>query len=187
MGLDLTDLNLQEPLRSWYRSGLRYLLPPVERQGSPEAGSTPLPEPWHSLSAQLDPPHPHVWTYWELALDLSGHGDPERFRLFRRILQSLQWPEENVIFWPPAHIEQGELVLRADIFWQGVEWIRPGHVTCFGREAFRRLFPDRAGRYGSFRAGNHTLVYLPGPEDMLPDNRRAKQLVWRILRTLPSE
>jgi hypothetical protein len=152
-----------------------------------DARTESLPEPWRSLSATVEPPHPHLWTYWDLARDLDAEAESDRSRLFRRILHSLQWPEKSVIFWPPSCFEQGELVLRADIFWQGVEWIQPRYIVCFGREAFRGLFPDRADKYGSFQADALTVVHLPGPGDMLPDNRKAKQLVWQFLKSLPSE
>jgi hypothetical protein len=202
MGLDLAELNLDTRLRSWYAAGLRHVFAPVQDAGrarnaehlskgggqSEEPSSTgpeaPFPAPWQDVYLRCRPPHPHVWTYWNLCLDLSPQASEARCSLFAKILSSLKWPRENVVFWPLTCSAPSGISPDVEHFWKGIRLLRPRYIICFGLEAFRALCPDRSPDYGSYTTSHGVIVSLPGPEDMLPDNRQAKGLVWHVLQSL---
>ena len=70
---------------------------------------------------------------------------------------------------------------RIDLFWDGVKESGADTVVCFGHRAFAHLFPDRDFDTAAFFLDGFTIQPLPGPEDMLPDNRDAKAIVWNRL------
>jgi hypothetical protein len=196
MGLDLAELNLHTRLRSWYAAGLRHVFAPPrssapaskgtgQKEEPSEAGpGSPFPSPWKEVYERCRPPHPHVWTYWRLCLDLGPEADEARCTLFNNILSSLKWPRENVVFWPLSRSGPSSISPGTEPFWHGVRLLRPRYILCFGLDAFTTLFPDRSPEYGSHTTDRGVIVSLPGPEDMLPDNRQAKSLVWHVLQTL---
>lgn len=123
-----------------------------------------------------------VWTYWQLSGDLEAQPDPQRSQLFRTILTKLGWPRGSVAFWPlSAHDLEGYSP-RLDLFWSGVYALKAQFVVVFGHLAFQALFPDQTPRFGftTTRDGLQ-IVHVPGPEDMLPDNREMKNLAWNML------
>ena len=195
MGLDLAELNLPARLRAWYASGLRYIFAPASKCAPEPEGERPaaktasaseplFPSPWQEIFAACRPPHPHVWTYWKLCLDLGPEAGQDRSTLFSNILASLQWPRENVVFWPLSRSSPSGIVAEPEPFWKGIKLLCPRYILCFGLDAFQALFPDRRAEYGSFASGRAKVLFLPGPDDMLPDNRQAKGLVWHALQTL---
>lgn len=125
-----------------------------------------------------------MWTYWELALDFGGEPDGARRQLWANIIKSLPY-KQRVGFWPVSEFQGGVMLAKPALFWQGVREFGITHVLCFGRRACMTLFPDRAFSLGVFQYGNLTAVILPGPEDMLPDNRQAKAVAWALLKDLP--
>jgi len=127
---------------------------------------------------------PCLWTYWELGLDLGSGHSIERRRLFSDIVQALGWPSGSLVFWPMSQADERGLTLRDDCFWEGVRLVQPHSIVCFGEQAFQALFPDRPCRYGWFDLKECSCLFIPGPADMLPDNRQAKQIVWQALREL---
>lgn len=191
--MDLKEINIPEPIRSWYLSGIRYVFSSLSQpeadsrfdQEGPEYQANKFPEPWQGLWQQITIPQISVWTYWELGEDLSSYFSEMRWKLFRNILSSLKWNQDKVTFWPINKIDQGYIQIHNDIFWQGLDLIKPEYLICFGQAAFACLFPDRNKKDTIFQVQGIQVIVLPGPEEMLPDNREAKKIVWETLKNLP--
>ena len=191
MGLDLKVLDLNPGLKGWYSSGLRFLLRPERDHGEPgdaplEASSaeTPFPEPWSRIYNSRSCRCTSVWTYWQLPIDLGPQASVERKRLFQNIVSALNWPQEHLVFWPLSAIKSEGLLPRTDLFLQGILLMKPLYILCFGDQAFASLFPENSKEYGLFKLDQINYIYLPGPEDMLPDNKQAKRIVWSTLKNL---
>ena len=103
MGLDITDLKLNQYYRSIFNSGLRYLLrndstrrrcPGFEADQYESDAS--FPEPWHSILENTQLPAYFLFTYWELSQDLqyTSQIGSERMKLFDNIIRSLNWPRD---------------------------------------------------------------------------------------------
>lgn len=191
--MDFTDLRLREPFRSWYLNGLRFFFKRgpdcrsghLSRQKEPINITSPeekFPSPWDDLWACSNPPYLSVWTYWELGQDCGQEADQDRQSLFDNILNALGLTREEVLFWPLTSSLEGEINIQEDIFWQGVKLSGAGNIICFGERVFQGLFPNRPLNYSIFVYNDYEVVLVPGPEEMLPDNREAKKIVWRILK-----
>ncbi len=198
MGLDFKDINLSEPLLSWYLSGIKYLIkdnPPIQDYKHLNSSSNAIysnkeilfPEPWDRIFKHLNPPHPHIWTYWELAEDMTSSFSKSRQTLFNNIVKAMQWPKNSIVFWPLSYLDTNTIYLRSDIFWKGLKLIQPKYIVCFGRRAFINLFPSFPLKYGKITYKNYHVIYLPGPEKMLPDNRQVKKIVWNLLKSLHAQ
>jgi hypothetical protein len=189
--LDFTDLRLKDPFRSWYLNGLQYLfkpksdprevLSPSRHEAEPKK-SIRFPAPWDEIWASSRPPYTSVWTYWDLCQDIGSSHDPDRKVLFDRILDALQRTRYEVFFWPVTVFAEGNWQVRQDLFWHGVRMSGACTVVCFGERVFQALFPDAATAYTSLSHEGYQVVYVPGPEEMLPDNREAKRIVWKMLK-----
>jgi len=195
--LDFKDVDLHETWRAFYACGLTCLLQPAVNEAGATAevkeeaatndtasAETSFPQPWQRIYQAQKGPVPCVWTYWELARDLTESFSPERRKLFKSIVQALAWPSGRIVFWPLSQEVEGGLIPRTDCFWSGLRAFAPKYLVCFGLEAFATLFPDQPNRYGRFSTDGLTVVYIPGPSEMLPDNRAAKQVVWKGLTDL---
>ena len=189
--MDLKDLALDQYHRCWFNSGLRYLLHsgPVQDTGSSRSSEITtresFPEPWNSIWVNITPPVRFVLTYMELAddLQLSNQADQNRIQLFRNIMDALNLPSEQRVFWPINRIKKSQWEEQTEIFWNGIEGMNPNYIICFGENVFKRLFPDRHLNYGQFTTEtNLQVLFLPGPERMLPDNREVKKQVWNFLK-----
>jgi hypothetical protein len=202
MGPGRCALILPEPWRSWREAGLEYLLgePPAQEPICSGPYQKPVveiasdhscnelqpheldwPEPWKGQLARLQRPKPVLWTYRELGLDLCGSPDPRRRELWATIIEKLGWPRGAVLFWPFSHVVEETLVQRTDLFWKGIGSIDPMMIVVFGMDAAAELLPGNAA-YGPVRQGSVQVLLLPGPQDMLPDNRSSKRIVWEYLR-----
>ncbi|MFO7597717.1 MAG: hypothetical protein R6W92_15420 [Desulfocurvibacter africanus] len=131
----------------------------------------------------MKPPVSAMWTYWELAQDFGGEPDSNRRQLWANIIKSLPY-KQRVGFWPVSEFKGGTMLAKPALFWQGVREFGATHVLCFGRRACMTLFPDRPFSPGAFQHRNLTAVILPGPDDMLPDNRQLKAVTWNLLKDL---
>ncbi len=139
--------------------------------------------PFQYARERLNLPLRAVWTYWELAFDFGGDPDSSRRLLWASIIKNLSY-KQQVGFWPLSEQQGGTVLARPALFWQGVREFGATHVLCFGRRACMTLFPDRPFTPGVFQHDSQTAVILPGPEDMLPDNRREKGVAWNLLKDL---
>lgn len=190
MGLDLSELDTPPALRVWHRLGLTLFLeakPPEAEAGQAGRPGTcaDLPQPWRGIAQEHPGPSATLWTYWQLAGDLDSEAASERTLLFRNICTALGWPQADIVFWPPAELRSSGLHFRSECFWQGLAVFEPRFVLIFGRPAFTRLFPHAGEpRYGEFHQDHVTYIFLPGPEDMLPDQKEAKRVVWNTLKAI---
>jgi hypothetical protein len=188
-------LALPEPLRSWRDAGLEFLLgeakahplcapvatQPVERKASPQPGQD-WPEPWKTQLDRVQRPRPAIWTYLELGCDLCGRPEPLRRGLWASIIEGLGWPKGSVVFWPFSHLHGEHLHHRPDLFWRGVPILDPPLIVMFGEQALRELLPEATPAYGMIRTADRPCLFLPGPGELLPDNRQAKLVVWEFLK-----
>jgi hypothetical protein len=193
MGLDPVQLKLHPRWLPFYRSGLRYLLKPGSGEsGAPsEQGGGPRSsrEAFLPRLERLSPPYSVLITYWDLCLDLLGLDRSEqggqRRELFTRMLTGLDWPEQEYLFWPHSVCPDGEVVSDAELFWRGFWTAQPRYVLLFGERAARTVVSSRGPGSNRVELEGATCLVLPDPEEMLPDNRTAKNLVWRELKSLP--
>lgn len=179
MGLDLGAVDIALPLKGWQHNGLRFVL------GKPKSQAPVFPEPWAGIISTQQARCTTVWTYWQLPLDLGPAPSAARNRLFQNMITALNWPREHLVFWPLCTAEEGTLKARTELFWQGVRRFNPLYLICFGNQAFDLIAPGNSREFGLFKTGQIDYVFLPGPEDMLPDNKQAKRIVWNTLRQLP--
>lgn len=190
MGTDYTNLDLPLQQRNWRKCGLRFLIAPPgsqepQKQGTEQQPDFAPPEPWLSQWNRLAArPCPLLWSYFELGPDLLTSGPCQRLALFSKICASLKIPQEWIVFWPLAENTAQGLKPRLDIFWQGVDWIQPAYLVIFGQQAMRLLYSEQTREYGLYLQFSPAVLYLPGPADMLPDNRPAKSYVWQMLLKL---
>lgn len=163
--------------------------PPVPAEfPTEEAADAPWPPPWDGFLAKAPPSPRAVFAYLELGLDLGGQASDARRALFKDIAGALRragWPAGAIAFWPlAAPGPAGALAPDRVMFWRGVDRLGATTVCLFGRPAWEVLFPGRRHVFGPLREGRRVVLALPGPEDMLPDQRPAKQLAWKLLRSL---
>lgn len=127
-----------------------------------------------------------VWTYWEFPQDVTTDALQERKKLwaniYKAIVQPRHWGKNSVAFWSLSRAQAGELHPDTDLFQAGLRYLAPVYIFCFGRRAFSTLLPQTPYACGQFLYGRYALVSLPGPEDMLPDNREIKAGVWQTLK-----
>ena len=152
------------------------------------AAEAPWPPPWDGFLAKAPPAPRAVFAYLELGLDLCGQASDARRALFKDIAGALRragWPAGAIAFWPlAAPGPTGALDVDRTMFWRGVDRLGATTICLFGRPAWEALFPGRRHVFGPLREGRRVVLALPGPEDMLPDDRSAKQLAWKLPRTL---
>ena len=190
MGLDLSELDIPPALRVWHRLGLTLFLeaksPEAEDGQAYGTGSCAgLPELWRRIVQEHPAPCATLWTYWQLTSDLGSEASSDRIQLFRNIRKALGWASTDIVFWPLAEQRASGLHCRSECFWQGLAVFDPRFVLIFGRQAFKRLFPStEERRYGQFIQDHISYIFLPGPEDMLPDQKEAKRLVWNTLKAI---
>lgn len=139
--------------------------PPGEA-ASPAEGS-PFAPPWDSYWFKTIRPSKVVFTYGQLALDLSGKGDRRRSLLFREILQHLRWAGRGIVsFWPVAPHGENASADHVQIFWQGVRLLQARHVVSFGLTSEQLDLPSDAAVFP--RTGSSISVHLlPSPDELL--------------------
>lgn len=107
----------------------------VRRVSSAAISPPSVPADWLALRARKTPPHPRlVWTYPELAEDMSGRGSAERSRLWQRLIADLGLPRGSNAFWPLAPLTgQPSSPARCDpaFFFFGISDMRPQTVLFF--------------------------------------------------------
>ena len=158
---------------------------PGPAQGHAES-SPEIPAPVQALLNRTAIPSFTLWTYWEFGPDIQGTPDPGRQRLWRDMLKALhdrlRWPKGSIAFWPISTLRDGRVEADLDLFMYGVRRIMPVYVFCFGKQGFQTLFPGREYSAGRFTRGPLSIQVLPGPEEMLPDNKSAKGAAWKIFQ-----
>jgi len=202
MGLDLHELNIPLRCLALYQAGINYLMPDWDHRAWPQQDTQAIkeavpvhevhpdqgfPPPWSRIWTMLHPPYTMVWTYWQLSEDLGPAPCLQRQQLFKAILTKLGWPRGSVAFWPLSAFDGQTHTPHLDLFWSGVQALQAGLVVIFGVQAFQTLFPEKDLRLGfSSTQGGLQVVHVPGPDDMLPDNREMKNLTWNMLCPLVS-
>ncbi|MFO7878374.1 MAG: hypothetical protein R6U55_17535 [Desulfovermiculus sp.] len=200
MGLDLRELNIPQRFLALYQAGISYLLPAGDISASPQQDTQAareevpgqeahpdqgFPLPWSRVWNMLRPPYTMVWTYWQLSEDLGPAPSLQRQQLFKAILAQLGWPRGSVAFWPLSAFDGQTHTPRLDLFWSGVQALQAELVVIFGVQAFQTLFPEKDLRLGfSITQDGLQVVHVPGPDDMLPNNRDMKNLTWHMLYPL---
>ncbi|MDR3174966.1 MAG: hypothetical protein LBU06_00295, partial [Desulfovibrio sp.] len=140
---------------------------------------------------------PLLWTYLELGRDLTGQGNPGRAKFLRDLISRLDLPRGSSAFWPVcldsdagAAPDGTAAISRADreIFYQGVQILRPLMVIFFGAECADSAVPEleNPGPF-SFQFRNGALhVFFP-PLERLLANSAAADLCADFLQHILSE
>lgn len=109
---------------------------PVE--APPQVGADPAawPEPWPSIFAKAPSAPRIVLTYEALSLDMTGHADPRRGRLWRRLIQDIGLSGANAVaFWPYCLPESADRARDTAIFLAGLRLLQPAILAVFGAPA----------------------------------------------------
>ncbi len=181
MGVDIISLKFEDWL--WSLSGVDAVFIPLST--GLDAHENPLIK--EALSAHV-PPYRYVLTYYFLSQDMRSPS--ERSHLFKRMLSALHW-KRGYIFLPHNFLKGEEIINTPRQFWSTVREInqrgegRISYILIFGRDCARELVPNKEFRFGPCPYGEMRLLFLPSPDEMLPDNRELKNLVWHLLKRLP--
>lgn len=122
------------------------------------------PQQWQGYWSKVQIPSPVVWTYWSLGDDLSGHADPKRREVLKKLISSLNLPRGTSSFWPVAASGEaaGELTPAPEIFLAGLRRLRPRYSVVFGSKALKSFMPDSTLRpYLFTQFLGHRLIALP--------------------------
>lgn len=153
---------------------------------APDVTQPELPPAYAAHLNRTTIPSFTLWTYWEFGEDLLGSPDPHRQALWRGMLKALHdrlgWPRGSIAFWPLTMIRDGNATPDLELFMYGVRRIKPVYLFCFGRKAFEVLLPNREYAAGRYTRDHLSIQVLPGPEEMLPDNKEAKGAAWKIFQ-----
>lgn len=193
-----TTTLMTEYHRLWLNAGLRHLLSFGSHSadnGWPEASCTGINDSCRDFSMSLPKPYLFywqrvhfpvriVWTYLELDQDLRGQPNEERLTLWRNIMRSKNWRKEHICFWPVAlHSKDGQLEPHPKVFFSLIHQIMPRYILCFGPKP-REILKSYQEETGEGLPMNTQTLYLPGAEDMLPDNQDAKRHTWLQIKHL---
>lgn len=122
------------------------------------------PKQWQMYWSKVTIPSPVVWTYWSLGDDLSGHSDPQRREVLKKLIGSLNLPRGTSSFWPVSASGQNanELEAAPEIFLAGLRRLRPRYSVVFGSKALKSFMPDSTLRpYLFTQFLGHRLIALP--------------------------
>lgn len=144
-----------------------------------------LPEPFHFYFKNLHFPLRVIWTYWELDIDCRAEADQQRLDLWASIQRAMKWSTNLIAQWPVAvRTEPGEeLQPNLNPLIELIKHFKPAHLLCFG-EPVKRLLQASGSDLDDFSGMGCSVYFLPGAEDMLPDNRQAKQYAWDIIKQI---
>ena len=122
------------------------------------------PQQWQNYWSKVQIPSPVVWTYWALGDDLSGHADPKRREVLKKLISSLNLPRGTSSFWPVAASGEaaGDLTPAPEIFLAGLRRLRPRYSVVFGSKALKSFMPDSTLRpYLFTQFLGHRVIALP--------------------------
>lgn len=122
------------------------------------------PQQWQNYWSKVQIPSPVVWTYWALGDDLSGHADPKRREVLKKLISSLNLPRGTSSFWPVAASgeEADDLTPAPEIFLAGLRRLRPRYSVVFGSKALKSFMPDSTLRpYLFTQFLGHRVIALP--------------------------
>ena len=162
MGLLDSLLDVPERLRVWQLAGIQYVYrdPDAAAVASdaeasqdasvPSAAASPSeaaapdlpavardptawPAPWPDIFRKMPPTPRLVITYQALGLDMTGHADPRRSALWRRLIQALGLAGANAVaFWPYVLPESVDPHADMAIFLAGMQLLQPAMAAFFG-------------------------------------------------------
>ncbi len=147
---------------------------PVERRPlekpKPQAAPVNRPhvdwiEPWDKMAQRVTDKVQIFWTYSNLAQDVSGQADPARRKLFQSLIVHMGLPKGSIAFWPCTRLEEGVIVPRSDVFWQGVKHFGVKFVACFGDNA-RDIIAPQADSSSTLFIDGVQVVTLSDPDFM---------------------
>ncbi|HDQ41781.1 MAG TPA: hypothetical protein ENN39_12260 [Desulfonatronum sp.] len=109
----------------------------------------------------------------------------ERVDLMKSIMRAKHLCDEQICWWPVAigTGTQQPRTERPDIMASMIRLFAPTHVFCFGEQ------PQHSLKYYLSCRHDHipdqtTIISLPAPEEMLPDNQDKKMQTWCIIKDL---
>lgn len=181
MEQSIKELSIRNYL--WLNSGLQFLY--LSRKNKVKVKSYQVDH----LKTYGFPPYKFVITYYSLHEDIehfSENGGP-KIKLFKDILRNLNW-WSGYIFIPFTQRLKNRVKQVPHIFWAKVDDLKKtynvSHILIFGRGAQKILVPSLKSSLPYFvdKFNSYTILVLPSPEDMLPDNRKMKNITWNFLQ-----
>ncbi|SDB16888.1 hypothetical protein SAMN05660653_00791 [Desulfonatronum thiosulfatophilum] len=188
---------LEENIRIFREMGLAFLYHPTQEMPSTAVitkdipshdqqqvySEATFPEPFLFYLHKISDSVKVVWTYFELDQDFRGNPDPQRLELWYSIMKAKGLQQQHVAFWPiELHPWHSATISRSiDFFCKFVNKVCPKFIFCFGSAA-HGLFHDHSNAL-SFNT-SVPIIFLPGAEEMLPDNKSVKRKAWSLIRPL---
>lgn len=160
---------------------------PIVSGGAEDLASfaSSLPEALRMYWKRTRHPIRSIWTYWDLDKDMRAGVESDRLRLMRSIMRAKNISEEQVCLWPLAvHAGPDPAPrLHQDTFIALVKRFVPPYILIFGKKT-RAVFNDYCRQKNTTLPERCTVLYLPGPGEMLPDNKQAKTVAWNSIKNL---
>ncbi|WP_459938317.1 hypothetical protein [Desulfonatronum parangueonense] len=188
---------MEEYVRIFREMGLVYIYQPAQEGSSTEIDSKNIPiqnqeqgnseggfpEPYNFYLKKISEPVKVVWTYIELDEDFRVNPNMQRLNLWFSIMKAKGLQKHQVAFWP---IELHPLNTKpttqgVSYFFKFISQIHPRFIFCFGYAAQRLLQEQSSALFSNPPV---PIVFLPGADEMLPDNKAAKRKAWDLLRPL---
>ncbi|WP_027178332.1 hypothetical protein [Maridesulfovibrio bastinii] len=148
---------------------------PVSRKplsdNKPQAGAAcsnliDWPEPFSKLAPRVASNVQILWTYFDLAHDLSGQADPERRKLFQSLIVHMGLPKGSISFWPCSRIVNNENKPEPELFWKGVHHFGVKFVACFGEKTQDIILPQADKNVSTLFYEEVQIVTLSDPDFM---------------------
>jgi hypothetical protein len=124
------------------------------------------PEPFNKLAPRVASNVQILWTYFDLAHDLSGQADPERRKLFQSLIVHMGLPKGSISFWPCSRIVNNENKPEPELFWKGVHHFGVKFVACFGEKAQNIILPQADKNVSTLFYEEVQIVTLSDPDFM---------------------
>lgn len=187
---------MNEVYRLWHRAGLTHIFCSSQSGSAsfrPVSHPDPsigifiniLPEPFLFYWKKLHFPLSVIWTYWELDIDCRSEANHQRLDLWASIQQAKKWSSSQITHWPVAVRTEprGEIQPNLTPLIELIKRFKPAHLLCFGEPA-KQLLQSSTLDFDDFSGVGCSVHFLPGAEDMLPDNKQAKQYAWDIIKKI---
>ncbi|GAB6886603.1 hypothetical protein JCM13304A_01010 [Desulfothermus okinawensis JCM 13304] len=186
MEQSIRDLNIRNYL--WINAGLKFIhvyktKTKFSRSQKPDS---------KAISTYGVPPYKYVITYYNLHEDIDQflNNQNPRTILFKNMIgNALKW-QFGYIFIPCTKKIGTRIVKTPDLFWTKVSELKKTHkithILIFGKDAHKTIVPHVQSNHPYFiqKFNSYSIICLPSPEDMLPDNREMKKIAWHFLRKL---
>lgn len=143
---------------------------PLENRETAPAGirgnDVSWPDPFNKLAPRVSKNVQILWTYLDLAHDLSGNADPQRRKLFQSLIVHMGLPKGSISFWPCSRLDGDSVIPEPDLFWKGVHHFGVKFVACFGESSQDIILPQAGNSASTLFFEGVQVVTLSEPDFM---------------------